>query len=461
MEAAERMTPMIILWPPCRFANRGELRYRLLVTIAAIFVCLAFPAAVFAQQVLDVACFRGGYGIDFYQKCAVEFEKLHPGVRINVEGSPRIWDQLTPRFAAGTPPDLCFPGWGMNVFSLISEGQLLPLDKWLDEQAYNTTSSATWRSTFIPSLLAKGSYQGKCYTIPFNFDIQGWFYNKKMFREHGWSVPQNYDELLTLCAKIKKSHIAPITFTGRYPQYMLDGFFFPWAYREGGQEIFNQVDRLAPGAWSNPAFLKSAESVLELKHRGFFQSGCIGMTHMESQMEFLVGRAAMIPNGTWLYSEMRMVMPPDFEMDFMLCPVYNEGKGGPTAIKASYDGKGWCIPSKAKNPELAAQFLKFMTSADHAREFMKEKLTLMAVKDLGEGDIPPHLRAAMRIITNSKAEWDVNYAEWYPELGAAVQNGLRNLYNEVLTPKEFLAQLDQATQRVRNDPNRKNFGPTK
>src|SRR5688500_1526595 len=77
---------------------------------------------------LEVAAFQGGYGIDFYQQAAKEFQEKNSGLSIKVTGDPRVWEQLRPRFIGGNPPDLVFPGWGMDHWALAEEGQLMALD---------------------------------------------------------------------------------------------------------------------------------------------------------------------------------------------------------------------------------------------------------------------------------------------------------------------------------------------
>ena len=37
---------------------------------------------------------------------------------------------------------------------------------------------------------------GKLYGLPRNTDVAGFYYNEKMFKENGWTVPKTYDELL-------------------------------------------------------------------------------------------------------------------------------------------------------------------------------------------------------------------------------------------------------------------------
>ncbi|MCC2671477.1 MAG: sugar transporter sugar-binding protein, partial [Armatimonadetes bacterium] len=158
---------------------------------------------------LEVRAFQGGYGIDFYERAAKEYEGTHPGVKIDLKGDPRIWDQLRPRFIAGTPPALAFPGWGMDNYALIYEHQVLPLDDVLLTTAYGETG--TWRDTFVAEVLKLGEYEGQTYLLPYYLNLNGWWYNVDLFEKHGWQPPQTYDELLTLGEKIKAQGIAPLT----------------------------------------------------------------------------------------------------------------------------------------------------------------------------------------------------------------------------------------------------------
>ena len=65
----------------------------------------------------------------------------------------------------------------------------------------------------------------------------------------------------------------------------------------------------------------------EVRDKGYFEKGAMGMDHTGSQMEFVLGKAAMIPCGTWLGSEMKKQISPGFNMQFINPPVLAKGKG--------------------------------------------------------------------------------------------------------------------------------------
>lgn len=397
---------------------------------------------------LDVAAFQGGYGIDFYEAAAKEFGAKHPDLKITLKGNPRIWEQLRPRLVGGTPPDLMFPGWGMDHWALVEEGQLLALDDALAAPA-DGNSGTSWRDTFEPALLKLGESDGHQWMLPYYFNVMGWWYDPGVFARRGWTPPRTYQELLTLAPKIVAAGMAPITFQGKYPYYMIEGMLLPWAHSVGGAEAVRDAQNLVPGAWKSPAMLRAAEMIRELDEKGFFQKGAVAMSHTEAQQEFLQGRAAMVPCGTWLASEMRDVKPPNARMEYFLPPVVDGAKGDPSAVIISVEP--WMFPAQAKNPAGAVALFRHMTSLPVAKQFVKEKATLMAIKGSDEGDLPAELRGPARVFRESKTVYATPYRQWYPAFQTELENALTALLNRELTPQQFVERAEAAAEAVRKD----------
>ncbi len=396
---------------------------------------------------LEVAAFQGGYRIDFYQESAKEFAAKHSGLEIKVEGSPRIWEQLRPRFVGGNPPDLVFPGWGMDHWALAEEGQLVDLTEAMKSKAYG--SDLAWGDTFDPAMLKLGQLEGKQYVLPYYFSMHGWWYDPGLFAKNGWTAPKNWDELLALCEKIKDKGIAPITYQGKYPYYMIDGMLLPWALSVGGADVIKACQNLEPGAWKNPAIVKAASMIKELKDKGYFQSGATAMSHTESQQEFLQGKAAMIPCGTWLYSEMKNVMPKGAQMEFLLPPVAVGGKGDPTSVIVGIEP--WMVPTASKQQDAAIELFKYMTSLDKAKQFVEAKGTLTAIKGSDDAKLPPVLEVPAKIFRASKNVWAVQYRAWYPAFGTEIENSITALVNGELTPEAFADRVEAAAEKTRKD----------
>ncbi|HRF61229.1 MAG TPA: extracellular solute-binding protein [Fimbriimonadaceae bacterium] len=396
---------------------------------------------------LEVAAFEGGYGIDFYQQCAKEYEAKNPGLKIKVWGDPRVWEKLRPRFVGGDPPDLTFPGWGMDHWALAEEGQLTDLTEALKQKA--AEGDKTWGETFDPNILKLGQLEGKQYVLPYYIMLFGWWFDPKVFAANGWTPPKTWDDLLALGEKIKAKGIAPITFQGKYPYYMIDGMLLPWCQSVGGADAVRNAQNLEPGAWKSEAMLKAAQMIDELNKKGFLQKGAVAMSHTEAQQEFLQGRAAMVPCGSWLYSEMKNVMPPSAAMEFFLPPSVTGGEGDPTAMMIGIEP--WMVPSAAKNPGDAVGLFKYMTSLGKAKEFVEKKGTLMAITGSDEVALPEVLKAPAKLFKESKTVYAVQYRQWYPAFNTEIENALTAMLNGDIDPQGFCDRVEAAAEKTRND----------
>src|SRR4051812_47046962 len=90
-----------------------------------------------ADATVEVALFEGGEGMEFYEDCQREYERLRPGVRLNVYGDPRIDDKLRVRIMEGRTPDLT-NAWQLKYHELIQAGRMQAFDAWLDQPSFDT-----------------------------------------------------------------------------------------------------------------------------------------------------------------------------------------------------------------------------------------------------------------------------------------------------------------------------------
>lgn len=402
---------------------------------------------------VEVVAFKGGYGIDMYEAAAREFSAQNPGVTVEVSGNPRVWEQLRPRMVAGNPPDLMFPGWGMDHWALVEEGQVMALDAALDGPGPD--GQGKWRDSFDPNILKLCQRDGKTYMLPYYTMIWGWWYDPGVFAKHGWTPPKTFDELLALAPKIKAAGMAPITYQGQYPFYMIEGMFFPWAASVGGKKAIEDAQNLEPGAWKSEAMLKSAQMIDQLNRAGFFQEGATGMSHTEAQTQFLNGKAAMIPCGSWLSSEMEKVMPKGAKLEYFLPPTVSGGAGDPTMVTIGIEP--WMVPTDAKNASTAIAFYKYMTSLPKAKEFVEKKGTLMAIKGSEGAKLPEVLVKPAAAMTAAKSIWSNQYRQWYPAFEKEVEGAMTSLLNKQLTPQQFVDRCEAAAEATRKDDSIKKY----
>ena len=270
---------------------------------------------------LEVAIFEGGFGLDWHRAMAREYEKLKPNIRVHLWGDPRVDEKVKPRILRRNPPDLV--SCTLPIWKLIVANKLYPLNDVLQSPAYG--QAGTLRSTLVAGVLNDFVYGGKTYSLPSNLGSCVCWYDKRQFRRYGWVVPRTWGEFMALCAKIKATkdekgnRIAPLAYQGKYPSYAWSTLLSLFQ-RLVPFDRWYALQDMKPGAFMDPGFVQAAD-LMQKMAVPYFQSGALAMTHTESQMEWVNGRAAMVFCGLWLKNEMKNALPNGFEMGcFALLP---------------------------------------------------------------------------------------------------------------------------------------------
>ena len=395
---------------------------------------------------LEVAVFEGGYGIEWHKSVAREYEKLHPGIRINLWGDPRVDEKLKPRILRKDPPEIA--NSTLPVWKLIVAGKLYPLDSALASQAYG--QNCTWKDSLTPGILSDYQYKGHVYAMPTNLNAWVCWYDKRQFREHGWKTPNTWSEFIALCQQIKAAGVAPLAFQGKYPDYAWATLLSIYQRLVPFEQWYHMED-LQPGAFLDPEFIHAARLMQQLGTE-YFQNGSAAMTHTDSQMEWVNGRAAMVFCGLWLKNEMKNAIPPGFEMSCFPVPMVEGGHGDPHAV---YGGgaENCFVFRESKHPELALDFLKFMVSLHSARTYCQRLDTLPPVKGAVNGlQVSPALQSAVDVMDHSSRIFSDRLTSLYLEFGkTVVPVNLSSLVTGKITPEAFAQHLEDAIQRVRSD----------
>src|SRR5688500_2140708 len=293
-----------------------------------LFIVLLMPALACAKITIELPLFEGGAGKDFFLQCARDFEKLRPNVKVDLYLDPRIQEKVQVRFLEGTFFEAT--NVGMNYWPLIRNGDVVQVDKYLDGP--NWEGDAKWRDTFLPGAIDTYVDGDKHYGIPLGYYAYVFWYNKKMFRDNGWQLPATWDDLFALCEQVKKAGIPPMSFQGRYPYYATFLYDAATYHLVGGPQWLARQN-LAPGAIAAPESVRAVELVRTLAVK-YFQPGALGMSHTESQLQFFLGKTAMIPCGAWLKSEMLGKIPDGFELGCFNLPYVKGTKEDPSTVRA-------------------------------------------------------------------------------------------------------------------------------
>jgi ABC-type glycerol-3-phosphate transport system substrate-binding protein len=398
--------------------------------------------------VVEVAVFEGGYGIGWHRSVARRYEAAHPGIRINLWGDPRVDEKLKPRVLRRNPPDLASAS--LPVWKLIVAGKLYPLDEALDSPAYGQPHF-TWRQTLVKGVLDDFRFKGKTYAAPTSLGAWVCWYDQRQFRRHGWKVPCTWGQFTALCEKMKAAGVAALAFQGKYPGYAWSTLLSIYQRLVPFDQWYAMQD-LRPGAFTDPEFIHAARLMQEMALR-YFEPGAMAMTHTESQMEWVNGRAAMVFCGLWLKNEMKNAIPEGFEMRCFPVPMVEGGKGDPRAL---YGGgaESFFVFSDAKHPREAADFLKYLLSIENARTYTLQLDTLSPVRDSTRGlKISPELQSAVDVLNSSSRIFQDRISTLYLEFNTTViQDALADLISGRVSPEVFGKKLEAGAEATRRNP---------
>lgn len=408
------------------------------LTAAGCILLLCSAALADERTPLDLQLFRGGEGDEFFYLAEAEFEKIRPDVRVDLSLDPRIADRVRVRVLERDFFEIS--NAFINFWPLIKNGDVLPLDEWLDGPSWDQPGK-TWRETFLPGALDPYTYRGKSYAVPLAYFVSVIWYNKTMFREHGWDKPRTWDELYALCEQIQQDtdgKVAPLAFQGRYADYtwpLVDSAYYQLAGREAW---FAQRWRLEPGSFNNPEYVQALSYAQKLA-TNYFQPGYLGMSHTEAQLQFFTGNTAMIPCGSWLKSEMKGKIPDDFELGCFQLPSVPNPVGSPDAVFAG--SNYYFVMSKSNHPRIGVEFLRFMTSLRMAGEFARLTDIATAVKGASKGNLSSDMDELLAIIEKSDASYGV-LSPLYPDSKQMLVDGMGGVISGAKTPEEVARQLE-------------------
>ncbi len=397
--------------------------------------------------------FEGGFGRAYIDFAADIFGKVHPGSSVSVEGIQRVGERLRPRFIAGEPPDVIDnSGAGaLDTAALVAEDELLDLAPLFAAPALDTPGK-TFGETLFPGSQASGVFGGVQRYVNIAYTVFGAWYSKTLFEEKGWVYPTTWDEMMALCETIKADGIAPWTYQGKYPYYVVFGLLEPLVHKLGGDAVWKKIDNLEDGAWEQPEILQALQMMQQLHSNDYIMAGTEALTHTESQAEWLQNKAAFIPCGTWLENEMRSVTPEGFEMVVGAVPAVDPEKAAWIGAEA---GEPYMVPSNGKNPEAGMEFLRCLLSKESAKYFAKEVSAIMPVVGGTEGiEVSAATKSALDAVAASGNNIYARplFGTWYSDINTEVGNSTGALMTGQIEPEEFIERVQEVANEVREDP---------
>jgi raffinose/stachyose/melibiose transport system substrate-binding protein len=247
-------------------------------------------------------------------------------------------DALPVQYAAGNAPAL--------TVTLEKGGNVLDFEKAFTELGVIDQIEPAAIST-IRSL-----YGGKFNVLPYEYNIEGIWYNKKLFADNGIQVPATWDELVAAAGKLQAAGVTPFSASGEQG-WPITRLISSYLQRDVGPDALQKVQD-GSAKLTDPEYVKAAQAVADLGAKGYFGEGVGSIDYDTAISQFLTGKAGMLYMGSWVLADMNDTSKNQIGSDnvgFMPFPAVAGGKGSidqltanvglPMTVNAKrYDGKG-------------------------------------------------------------------------------------------------------------------------
>ncbi|GAA2923247.1 ABC transporter substrate-binding protein [Streptomyces enissocaesilis] len=192
-------------------------------------------------------------------------------------------DALPVQFAAGNAPSL--------TQQLFKSGKVADLEKELKDLGVLDQLEPAAVSTI------KALYGGKVEVLPYEYNIEGIFYNKKLFAENDITVPATWDELVAAAAKLNTKKIQPFSASGQQG-WPITRLVSTYLYRSLGPEALQAVAD-GKAKLTDPEYVEAAQAVADLGKKNYFGKGVGSIDYDTAMNQFLGGKAGMFYMGSW------------------------------------------------------------------------------------------------------------------------------------------------------------------
>ncbi len=358
--------------------------------------------------------------ISIVKGLAADYATTHPGFQLNLittPDRPSFLQKYETLAAANQLPEMFDTDATPFTKKLVSQGKLVDVAKLLkDLSLYDK---------YRPLALNYQRFDdGSLYMVPFEFEMEFFWYNKALFSKAGVTVPKTLNDIVNLCAPLRSQGIIPIAVDGQ-DGWPLERYMAYVPFRLAGPDYLNQLKK-GQVKLSGTVGSQAAQWISNLGANHCLPQGFSSQGYNDALNLFTSGKAALYEIGTWELGSLTSPKLPDAvkgNIDYFTLPTMSG------AVTANND---YTVVSGIGTGLSAAKFDPLM------KDFMGYLLSHYSDKLVQSGHMSPIAGANVVIPPGSS------------ELYARALSESNNLGNKVAFPWD--TQLDPTTNtRLQQD----------
>jgi raffinose/stachyose/melibiose transport system substrate-binding protein len=319
---------------------------------------------------------------------------------------------------------------------LAQQGRMMDIDKLLKDLGLY--------DAYRPAALNYQRFDdGSLYMIPFEYQLEFFWYNKALFQKAGVSIPTSLDQFPALCRSLRGKGITPIAVDGQ-DQWPLERYMAYMPFRVAGPDYVKQLKQ-GKVLFSDAAGQKAVNWLSQLGSAKCFEKGFSSTGYADAQGLFTSGKAAIYNIGTWELSSLatdKLSASVRDNVDFFTLPAI----ANPATTANEYvspSGIGMAVNAKTYDP-LVRDFLKFALTNYPAKYAALGNLSPTSnVETTIPGNATPLYKkaidAAGDVGDKIAMPWDTQLD---PTSNTRLQQELVLLVQGGITPAKFISTMD-------------------
>ncbi|MCI9296679.1 MAG: extracellular solute-binding protein [Lachnospiraceae bacterium] len=278
------------------------------------------------------------------EKIEARFNETHDDIHLTIESPNEAMTILKTRFIRENYPDIVGIGGDINYSSFLDAELFMDISD-LDVTAEVKPAYAEMEKEleFIP--------QDGIYALPYVANAAGVLYNKDMFEEHGWEIPETWSEFTALCEQIESEGIQPL-YLGYKDTWTC---LAPWNALAVG---LTPSDTCAQVNQGNTTFTENYREVAEKTEAllRYAEPNPYAYGYNDACTAFARGESAMYTIGNYAIPQIKSVNP-DINIDSFTFPA-NESEAD-NVLNSGVD-LHFCVMKETKNKEAVYEVLRFL-----------------------------------------------------------------------------------------------------
>lgn len=232
------------------------------------------------------------------EQIAQEYAEDNPGFEltlITTPDRPSYIQKYETLAAAGELPELFDTDATPFAQKLADQGRMMDVEALLTElDLYDD---------YRPAALNYQRFDdGSLHMIPFEFQLEFFWYNSALFEEAGVEVPETLADIPAMCTSLRDAGITPIALDGQ-DQWPLERYMAYHPFRTAGPDYIEELKK-ADASLDDETGRTAVEWLASLGEAECFQEGFSSTGYADAQALFTSGQAAVYNIGTWELSNL-------------------------------------------------------------------------------------------------------------------------------------------------------------